>query len=98
MNETKPKNPLPKPRLILRVGGMGNRKFGTENGIAEDADGLQRAARRACVEVWEKIEKILGEIHAEDRPENARHHWPEWPPKWKTHWLAWLMVSNITPR
>jgi hypothetical protein len=82
-------NPLPKPRLILRLGGLGNRKFGTANGIGESSQALEAAAGRACGEVLAEVERILVAIHAGELSVEM-HHWPEQPPKWKTHWLALL--------
>lgn len=89
-NNPPAQNPLPLPRLILRLGGLGNRSFGQENGIAESSDALFKQAGKACEEVLQEIEKVMLEIHKDEPPHNGLHHWPEQPSWWKTHALALL--------
>jgi len=76
-------DPLPKPRLILRVGGVGNRKFGSENDIDEVPKTIRDTAIEACRAAFNQIDRILLEIQEDDR--NAL--WPNDPkcPWWKTH-------------
>jgi len=74
----------------VRVGGLGNRKLGHRNGIAEDSCRHWTAARTACVSVLDAIEKLLVEIHQDLPPQRGLHHWPSQPPWWKTHGLGWL--------
>ncbi|MCP5520954.1 MAG: hypothetical protein H7A46_05345 [Verrucomicrobiales bacterium] len=81
--------PLPPPRLILRLGGLGNRKFGTagDSHIAEDPRALRRSAANAVAGVLHVIEDALAKLHAEDRAARL----PEQDPgcsKWITHELA----------
>lgn len=85
MSETCSNNPLPPPDLILRLGGLGNRRFGDANGIVEKRPALLRAAKNACREVLAELEKIMLEIHQDGPPENALHHVPDCPGWWSTH-------------
>ena len=78
---------IPRPRLVLRVGGQGNRNFGSDNGIDEPPEDLKKMVRKACDEVLDEMEKILLQIHADELNQEL-HHWPEPPPWWKTHCLA----------
>ncbi|MCP5516063.1 MAG: hypothetical protein H7A45_02260 [Verrucomicrobiales bacterium] len=86
MNAT---DPLPPPRLILRLGGIGNRKFGEDGAgrIAEDPQAVIGALGRACEAVLRRIEATLKELHQADQacclpPQASRC------PRWITHHLA----------
>ncbi|MEQ1748741.1 MAG: hypothetical protein ABL974_04930, partial [Prosthecobacter sp.] len=80
---------LPLPRLIVRVGGLGNLKFGRDKGIDDPPEQMRAAAKAACAEVWSELEVILTSILNDDQ-DHALGHWPEPPPRWKTHFLALL--------
>ncbi len=58
---------LPRPRLILRVGGLGNRNFGSDNGIDEHPARLIELAEKQCDKVFEELEKALSTMHLEDQ-------------------------------
>ena len=58
---------LPRPQLIVRIGGLGNRHFGRDNGIDEDPAALHQAAQTACNQVFDAVEKILSDILQDDR-------------------------------
>jgi len=88
-------NPLPpRPRLILRLGGLGNRNFGSKTGIDENPAAIEQAAAVACNEVFAEIETILLGILHDEKPENQSIHWPEAPSRWKTHCLAMLFGAR----
>lgn len=84
---------LPLPRLIVRVGGLGNLKFGRDKGIDDPPEQMRAAAESACVEVWSELEAILTGILHDDQ-DHALGHWPEPPPRWKTHFLARLFGTS----
>ena len=96
MEQAPPREParhvgLTKPRLILRLGGLGNRNFGTENGIAESADDLYASGERACAVVLDAIAKHMENLLAEDQSGDNRHPHPadvHSCPRWQTHDLA----------
>jgi hypothetical protein len=58
---------------VLRLGGLGNRKFGVKNGICEEAEGIEKAVTDACVTVLAAIEKILREIQHRETEAAAAH-------------------------
>jgi hypothetical protein len=58
--------PLLPPRLVLRVAAVGNRRFGTANGIAEPPEPLEAAASAACTVVLQAIRKAVADIHREE--------------------------------
>ncbi len=72
---------LPRPQLIVRIGGLGNRYFGRDNGIDEDPAALHQAAQAACDQVFDAVEQILSDILEEDRgrifphPDAFAHGW-----------------------
>ena len=86
MSETNHAAPLPKPRLILRLGGLGNRKFGRENesGHDEAPEPLRAAAVAACNAVLQEIAAGLAAIHADDQ--SATTVFP--PPDGGGYWWA----------
>jgi hypothetical protein len=88
MSTTGQPHPIPLPRLILRLGGLGNRCFGDKNGLEEKDTPLIEAAEKACEEVMAAIETVMRRIHVDLPPEKALVHWPEQPSWWKTHALA----------
>ena len=71
--ETHSKSRL-KPRLALRVGGLGNRKFGTENNIEGESGPMKDEASIACQAVFAVIVKTLRHILHEDRAETNVIH------------------------
>lgn len=56
-------SPPPLPRLVLRVGALGNRMFGRDNGIDEPPEALETEAGRACKDVLRELQSTLTEIH-----------------------------------
>ena len=95
MNSTSPTDPtlppsFPLPRLIVRVGGLGNRRFGTDNGIEDSAPALLAAAEIACASVLDEIQRVLLTIHQDAPPMGHPVHGPDQPPWWKTHALGWV--------
>lgn len=64
---------LPVPRLVLRLGGLGNRKFGAQNGICEESKGIEQAVTVACDTVLASIEKILTKIQRKETEAAATH-------------------------
>ena len=60
-----PKRGLPLPRLVLRVGGLGNRLFASEqkDGIGEDPGPIKAAARQACLDVFGVIRDEILRVH-----------------------------------
>jgi hypothetical protein len=55
------------PRLVLRVGTLGNRQFGIRNGIEDDPARLERAAAAQCREALEAVRGIVAKIHTEEQ-------------------------------
>ncbi|MFN9719946.1 MAG: hypothetical protein ACK58L_14695 [Planctomycetota bacterium] len=66
---------LPLPRLVLRVGGLGNRHFGSANGIAEDPGKISTIISDAVEEILIHTEVTLKSLHQEDQT-SRDHHWP----------------------
>lgn len=60
-------NCLPKPRLVLRLGGMGNIRLGRDNGIAEDGASIAAAAGVAVRQVLARVEQVLAGLHEAER-------------------------------
>ena len=60
--------PLQKPRLILRLGGLGNRNFGreSETRIGENPLVLKSSVRKACEGIRRAIDVALVDIHSRD--------------------------------
>lgn len=60
---------LPQPRLILRLGGLGNREFGSHgsSGLQDNPAQLTAAAEGACEIVLVEIESVLGKLHTADQ-------------------------------
>lgn len=85
-----PSSPLPLPRLVVRVGGLGNQRLGDRNGIAEDPRELWAAAQRAVEQVLDALERVLLEIHQDLPPSRAPQHGASAPPWWQTHALGWF--------
>ena len=60
---------LPKPRLVLRLGALGNREFGMEKkagGVNEEAGPMKDAAAARCREVLAEIASILREMKRDE--------------------------------
>ena len=71
-------SPLPLPRLCLRLGGVGNRMFGEQRGIAEDSSKIQLLLQQACQSVLAEIEHILADVLENDRTAQPLK-WPAAP-------------------
>lgn len=85
---------LPKPRLILRLGGLGNRKFGRGNGIDDDPRSIEAAVRTACTDVFAEIETILHDLHDSEMPAKKLHPRPDRPGYGKTHLLSLVFLKR----
>lgn len=84
-----------RPRLIVRIGGMGNRVFGTDGSwkINENPAELQAAAKLACGEVLSQVELALSEIWRDEQ----LVHYPcdkHGPNRFITHWLSLVFGSR----
>jgi hypothetical protein len=90
MNTPNTKHPLPLPRLILRLGGLGNRKFGNDNGIAEAPGPLLEQAKTACEAVLVEVEQALLSIHHDALQPHTAQQGGNNPSWWQTHVLACL--------
>ena len=75
-----------KPRLILRVGGIGNRKFGSDNGITESPAELKSRASAALKTVFTELESVLVAIQREDR----EYKLPSLHSPRVYRWFGWL--------
>jgi len=56
---------------------MGNRAFGSDNGIQEPSTALQAEARAACDVLWAELESILLAIHQDDQAKQFPTSGPE---------------------
>jgi hypothetical protein len=77
-----PDSSLPLPRLVLRLGGLGNRRFGSANGIAEEPGKISAAVTKAIEDVLSHTESTLKCMHQKDQT-SRDHHWPEPLACWK---------------
>jgi hypothetical protein len=74
----------------VRLGGLGNRYFGADNGIAEEPGPLLVKATAACNEVLAAVETALLSIHQDCPPEEEPIHWARNPLWWQANALSLL--------
>lgn len=89
MTQERCADPLPLPRLVVRLGGLGNRHVGHDAGLSEASGPLWASAREAVGAVFDEVEKALLAILKDDDPARRQDvHGPPAPPWWKTRFLG----------
>lgn len=86
-------NPLPLPRMCLRVGGVGNRMFGEQRGVREDSAKIEPLLRSACSQVFAQLEQILDFVLADDHTAQPLK-WPARPNLWNRSMCRLLGKSD----
>lgn len=79
------------PRLVLRLGGLGNRAFGDAQGITGDAARIQECIRAQIELILNALEDILLELQRKDLDPDA-YHWPQ-PLSWWKRLLGLLLFN-----